>query len=32
MTTAGWILLVTSWVAILGLFAFCLAQTFKKKT
>lgn len=32
MTIAGWTFLVVSWGAILGLAAFCLSRTFRKKT
>lgn len=31
MTLGGWILLVISWAAILGLLTFCLARTLKKR-
>ncbi len=31
MTIAGWVFLVASWGAILGLCVFCLSRTFKKK-
>lgn len=32
MTPVGWAFIVVSWGAIFGLAAFCLRQTFKKKT
>ncbi len=32
MTVSGWIFLVISWGAILGLSAFCLSRTLRKKT
>jgi hypothetical protein len=31
MTVAGWVFLVASWGAILGLSVFCLNRTFRKK-
>jgi len=31
MTLTGWIFLVLSWGAILGLSVFCLSRTFRKK-
>jgi len=32
MTLAGWIFLVVSWGAILGLTAFCFYRTLRKKS
>jgi hypothetical protein len=31
MTVSGWIFITVSWSIILGLFAFCLSRTFRKK-
>lgn len=28
MTTSGWILMIASWMTIIGLFAFCLYRVF----
>ena len=29
MTAAGWIFMIVSWTAILGLFTFCLTRTLR---